>query len=294
MVHVSSYFLGRGLPLQAGFVHSVFSTSLNLMLDGSLVHVGGNDAPLSCLGLSFDACLAERVARGVRQGDEALFDGLGITIRGGGGTFFIDLSDARVVSTRIIPAPSGADASSLREVLGCAGIRDGLGIELDTRAIEALLALSSVAEGRDEEGMGTGDAITFLVGRGLGLTPSGDDLLAGFGTALWFRGAEAPFVRFLSEEVFARTNDIGAAYLRAMSMGHANQDYLDLMRAIALGETGSLERHVANILARGHTSGHDSLLGFSVGMGMLDVVLGKVRLPGGERPVGMVPVGAAS
>ena len=35
-----------------GAVHSVFRTSLNVMLDEFLLHIGSVEAPLSCLGIT--------------------------------------------------------------------------------------------------------------------------------------------------------------------------------------------------------------------------------------------------
>ena len=52
---VSDYALGHLSQRATGTVHSVFSSSLNVELDGLLLHLGSSDAPLSCLGANVDA-----------------------------------------------------------------------------------------------------------------------------------------------------------------------------------------------------------------------------------------------
>ena len=70
---VSSYFLRRVPERGAGEVHSVFRSSLNVMAEGFLVHLGGGDAPLSCLGINMDPGRMGALLPRVRPGDRAVF-----------------------------------------------------------------------------------------------------------------------------------------------------------------------------------------------------------------------------
>ena len=70
---VSDYAWGH-LPQHAmGTVHSVFSSSLNVELDGLLLHLGSSDAPLSCLGANVDAEEMPALVGSAVQGDRAVF-----------------------------------------------------------------------------------------------------------------------------------------------------------------------------------------------------------------------------
>ena len=111
-------------------------------------------------------------------------------------------------------------------------------------------------------------AVEYLVGRGLGLTPSGDDVLMGFGMALRFlycgdvSSMAQAFFETVSSVVPGKTTAVSEAYYRAMGEGYANEDYLDLLAVVRAMDEQALPDALARVLELGHTSGADSLLGF--------------------------------
>lgn len=290
---VSSYALRQIRDGLTGRVHSMFASSLNIELSGNLVHAGSTNASLSCFGMQLAADDMEALLARLRVGDNVVVQSGCLRIYARTQVFDLDFEKACVIDTGV-PClngflPVGMDSVLMGELerldvvahIGLpwpdrsrAAICDlarfsvaCLAVRLDVQSGEAMLRY----QGAQRILAG---AVSYLMGRGLGLTPSGDDVLMGFGTALRFLyGDDEKLVRPFFSEVDARldgvTTAVSEAYLHAMVAGQANKDYLDLLRSIAQGEVVGLRRHVRRIFSFGSTSGADSLLGFAASFGCL-------------------------
>lgn len=168
------------------------------------------------------------------------------------------------------------------------------GPELDRRMAQARAALEAWAPpdgfargerrpGRAAEAMGlladalrSGDAAVAgraahdLAGLGPGLTPSGDDVLAGalLATAVLAPPESAPLRGRIMASARGRTTRISEAYLEAAASGDAGEAWHRLVAGLRgerdgddEGATG-LRAAVRGILAFGETSGADMLTGF--------------------------------
>jgi hypothetical protein len=123
-----------------------------------------------------------------------------------------------------------------------------------------------------------GDAheLASLVGLGVGLTPSGDDVLVGALAALDLVSACSPGARPLRQALVeslplpleARTTRLSAQMLRAAADGLYAEPVLDLLDALADGGASPAHvEHAAAALARlGHRSGRDTLLGIAAAL----------------------------
>jgi hypothetical protein len=106
-----------------------------------------------------------------------------------------------------------------------------------------------------------------LAGLGGGLTPAGDDFLAGAMVWAWLaHPAPAPLCRALVEVAIPRTTTLSAALLRAAARGECSAPWHALLAALSAepSEEGEAEIRAAvhGILAHGATSGADGLAGF--------------------------------
>jgi hypothetical protein len=114
-----------------------------------------------------------------------------------------------------------------------------------------------------------------LAGLGPGLTPAGDDFIAGVLLALAVVRDQTPdqalneIAALLVETSAPRTHEVSAAYLRAAYDGQAGEGWHPLLAALAAGETARIAEAVGPVLATGETSGADMLAGFVVGIGAL-------------------------
>nr|BFE81405.1 hypothetical protein GCM10020093_040060 [Planobispora longispora] len=131
-----------------------------------------------------------------------------------------------------------------------------------------------------------------LVGLGPGLTPSGDDMLAGLlvalrhlgtatgtGRAVWLADWLAAAVTF---DARGRTTPISATLLHCAARGEASGEVLAVLRGLAGRQ--SLEPALHRLLQLGHTSGADLAWGLRIGLSsVLDL-----RDGGGEPGAGAV------
>jgi hypothetical protein len=104
---------------------------------------------------------------------------------------------------------------------------------------------------------------TRLAGLGNGLTPSGDDFLAGVMLWAWLAHATpGPFCQSLLQAAAPRTTTLSAALLRSAACGECSAPWHRLLAALADSDQEQLAATTGQILSLGHTSGGDTLAGF--------------------------------
>jgi hypothetical protein len=121
-------------------------------------------------------------------------------------------------------------------------------------------------------------AVEALIGLGPGLTPSGDDLLAGYMTGLWCtvrkKNDRAQFIRELGQriiELSVRTNDISRTYLFHAVHGQVSSRITALAEAISHAEEPDRILETAEqAMQTGSTSGMDSVTGLLLGISAWD------------------------
>lgn len=120
-----------------------------------------------------------------------------------------------------------------------------------------------------------------LLGVGPGLTPSGDDFLAGvFGV---LHAIQLPHcvhsLWSVVEQHLSLTNAISAAHLRCAAQGRLNEDQHVLLNAVLGGESAAIRRSVQR-LSSDHTSAWDGLAGMATA---LRVLLDRLPVQATER-----------
>jgi len=124
-------------------------------------------------------------------------------------------------------------------------------------------AITSILAGRTDE------AVLHWLGRGPGLTPSGDDVIVGIIATLWSAGAFAgdrlaTLRRSLDRATGKCTTDVSAEYLHYACRGMVAGPLHELFTALHRGD-GPATIEAANRLRNfGHTSGIDTVLGIIV------------------------------
>jgi hypothetical protein len=102
-----------------------------------------------------------------------------------------------------------------------------------------------------------------LAGLGAGLTPAGDDFLAGVMLCAWLtHPAPRRLCHQLVETAAPRTTTLAAAFLRAAADGECSVAWHRLLAALGDGCELRLAAAVQDVLAHGATSGADMLAGF--------------------------------
>jgi hypothetical protein len=107
-----------------------------------------------------------------------------------------------------------------------------------------------------------------MAGLGPGLTPAGDDFLAGVLLALALTREQqgdaelGEIAAMVLDTAASRTHEISAAYLKAAHAGEANERWHHLLSALAGDSPGAIEEAARGVMQIGETSGADMLAGF--------------------------------
>jgi hypothetical protein len=116
-----------------------------------------------------------------------------------------------------------------------------------------------------------------LSGLGGGLTPAGDDFLAGVMLWAWLvHAAPDSFCQWLLDACQPRTVTLSAAILRAAARGECSAQWHQLFLDLQDGSQQRITAAVQGVLAHGHTSGADTLAGF--------LWIGQQSRPAHNRP----------
>lgn len=113
------------------------------------------------------------------------------------------------------------------------------------------------------------EVLRTIIGRGKGLTPSGDDLLIGL---LWIN----EIINILSKEfsnsleglIFqgGLTTDVSINYYKSAFLGDYSSNLIDLSYGLIEFNKGKIKSTLENIIQYGHTSGIDLLSGIALGL----------------------------
>ncbi len=105
----------------------------------------------------------------------------------------------------------------------------------------------------------------YLCGRGVGLTPAGDDMLAGWMAAGWLMYGPLPWFLDACQRIVAvavqQTHVLSQAWLRCAAEGNVALPVVALLEALTREDAAQLERVARSVLAMGATSGRDLIQG---------------------------------
>jgi hypothetical protein len=108
-----------------------------------------------------------------------------------------------------------------------------------------------------------------LAGLGIGLTPTGDDVLMGAIYAAWIihpSEVAGALAKEIANTATPLTTSLSAAWLRAAGRGEAGILWHMFFNALVSGDPLQIQKTMKDILAIGETSGDDAMAGF---MGVL-------------------------
>jgi len=268
---ISSTVAGRLTRVARGQVAAAFARSCYLDLDGRVVALVAPELLNGPLNIVLDAvprAAFAQLAAGqpvrASRSQVAIADILTVTLEG-----------ARPWSPGL-PRLRRAEARELRAALDV--VKAVLASAPAESVAHAASRTARAAEGMDAlySGVRRGDAAMLahaarcLCGLGPGLTPSGDDVLAGLLVALAL--LQPPYAPEARETILAaardRTTRVSLAYLEAAARGEAGEAWHLLVEQ--LDRRGDHPRAVApaaqRVMAAGETSGADMLTGFVLGM----------------------------
>lgn len=250
-----------------GNVHSVFRSAVNL--------VWGDDGWMSLLGppsaLNPEGVLLPRLPR-VARGSLVTVSRAAVSFPERSAWVRLDRARPRelgLTGTAAFGRGTARAFRALRGTLRRRSLSPGLLLGVLDRDWEGDAFLCSgggliEAAARSEDENRTIAHLVALVGLGSGLTPAGDDFLAGFLAASTLFDRAAPvrdiLADELSEKARRRTTAVGCRMLLAACRGEFSAPVVDLVQALAQAR-GSVRREVDGLLCVGGSSGADVLAG---------------------------------
>lgn len=263
----------------SGRVHSVFTRACNLLLDnGTFVALLHPDLPRTPWGLRladappFNACLEPGLAVRVEADSQCLrLHGDSLTVPYGKAREWdaalpplrLSAPAARAALDVLMPLLQAALPSLSPEESHANRVQHALG--------EGRARLGAALHAQDPEQ--TVEAAQSLLGLGPGLTPSGDDLLAGLLAALWavtwpepsaVPGLRTVLAAFVREAAPRATHPVSAVFLTHAAEGLFAEHVRDVL--LTLDAPAGLPAAAARLLAFGASSGADTLSGLCLGL----------------------------
>jgi len=247
-------------------IHSVFRSAINIQTGASLLALVPDTVGGLPNGILLDEAtpLPDLRRVGVRPG--ALVTVLRDVLAVPSARFSVDLGTARTWSPRL-PARDGSGWPRRSTLAWCLARKRSAagGIESLSIARARAAALSAAIGAGDHPGASA--AARTLIGLGPGLTPSGDDVLAGVEAAL--RALRHPVAGFLAgalDDIGDRTTSVSAALLRHAADGEFAERIATVVAALLSGSERDLPDALDRSVAWGATSGSDTLFGILVGL----------------------------
>lgn len=264
---ISNYLKDVLQEYNVGNVHSCFQTSFNFQWGDRLIHVGCPDRPLCCFGMELPEKMIGRMLQSIEQGDFVSYKNGKIVLYGKRDIFTIYTDQMETIDLKFVGKKWISDGalssdtnylkdSFLWQKLQKMKLKEQIGIEQDEK-------FKACCHSLENEGA-SADVVSWLIGRGRGLTPSGDDILLGYGVGLLAldpKGEGEKFLKILSEYIHKQTTDVSLAYYKGLMEGYVNENMMYLLQALKSNNEEETERWLESVRKVGHTSGSDTLLG---------------------------------
>ncbi|MFC5588148.1 DUF2877 domain-containing protein [Sporosarcina soli] len=286
-----------------GKIHSVFTNSFNLAFGEELIHVGAVENGLAPFGMGLDQATAKHLTKLMSVNQAVYWDKRSMSIILPGGIFLL-LSQVKWTDHRMRQLDGERSylkdnfefvASRLLKADWQTGLAETE--EEKKRIVDYLLDSSSSDEGNlvlekleslqklvsHPGDLDAKQVFDYWIGRGLGLTPSGDDCITGICAALSaLEGTDQTFRQqlksYLAEHGRKRTTHIALEYLLYATENKFHSHLLELCYVMDKPRGTEFLHALEEMKKMGHTSGTDTLVG--VLMGIKAAVLLKKRKEG--------------
>lgn len=269
-----------------GTVHSVFRSSLNVKFGERLIHIGDSKTGLAPFGIGLHENDVRHLLKDMKQGtfvtyepDKKILFENGKTINLNRGKIENHLMkqiyyNETVFKTNILSVIDMLKEAhinvgicqTVQEKADLLNYLDGKEVK-DFETIIQIKRLLHFLHGLNED---PEEVLDYWVGRGEGLTPSGDDILTGACAILTIlQGPNHKLLHHLDRYIRAygqdRTTKVGLEYLMYAANRKYHTSIIDLCYALLNRNKTDVHQTINNILQVGHTSGADILIGVLIG-----------------------------
>lgn len=228
-----------------------------------MVNISSKPGFLSSFGINVPESTMNEIQKNVRINDMVTVKRNEIRIYGYQKQIKISLLDSKLEDLTI---PRGTAEniieSKITDRLAKIDFSNEIGMQLTPKTQKVIRYLSEsplIALDVNEE------AILHLIGRGMGLTPSGDDILMGYSMMLMSVGKGKSWLKQIETLLQKRTTDISLAYFKALFDHQASNYLIKLLKSIHNLDIIGIEDGIFQLKKYGGTSGYDTLFGIYLG-----------------------------
>lgn len=250
-----------------GRIQSVFRTSFNVQFQDKLLNFSTIGMSVSPHGCVITKEKMDRVLANGKPGDLVKLENKVFTFYTTGDIFVLDVTEMEEMNLkipRIQLSLQKIEHLDVYQYLSRLAFHDNMGLKNEGAARESFQTLKEVNSRTQEE---VEQAVHYLIGRGDGLTPSGDDVLLGFTMIRQAFLLEDSFIKILEQGTIKRkTTAVSTAYYDSLFAGYVNSLFLAFIFSITPEENNSSAETLVDLITRyGHTSGYDTLFGIYLG-----------------------------
>lgn len=258
---IGAWERGQGKIFASGSIQGIYKSSFNLVFPSGMIHVGSLKKPLCCFGIGVEEGELRKILDSCCENHQAFLKKDGLWIYGKNQQFCLKLDDfiQKDLQIPIINVKEKNLYEDVQMLLECMDLKSHAG--LDTESEKFKTCCEGLIKGNRTE---LKQAVLYLVGRGMGLTPSGDDILLGYTGLLKAAGLHRQVEEILISHVSGNTTEVSLNYYKALFLGYINWDFKKLLEC--LGHKEAAKPYIESIKSLGHTSGWDTLLGLLIGL----------------------------
>jgi len=281
----------RNIPLflinnEIGTVHSLFNNGMNIRMGERLFFIGTTKNGRLPFGIHLKNEKINELLTSISTPSTIIWKEETKELYFENARVYLNFNQAIPYSNRInkLPNHRGISDINLEDMITLlADERTGLDINIDNfllhyltqhekecsdGVVKEIYRLMSAIVSKDVNEIET--VVRYFLGRGKGLTPSGDDHLVGLlAIHTLTETFSLPFIQTLNKIVKHEsvTTDIGKEYLLYALKGEFSSSVTNIMNNLLEKEQQQdLKNHLQQLMAMGHSSGVDTLFGILIGL----------------------------
>lgn len=256
------YFKNRKL----GKIQSKFKNGFNIQFENELVYISYVGTPLSAFGINITKDKFLRILEEIKIDDNVTYKNNNLIIYTLNEIIYLNLEEIENIDLKIPKINSSIEDikdTCLYKVLDRYTFEDYIGLDLGVETKDKIKLLETKDK---DDSFYNSKIMNFFVGRGKGLTPSGDDILTGFTMGLMAFNNNGIFNKWIEEINLIVTKEkttlVSVSYLRSLTRGYISENFLNLINSIDNNNEKTVSEILEKVKSYGHTSGYDTLFGF--------------------------------
>lgn len=275
-----------------GSVHSVFNRSFNLVFGNRLIHIGAKENGMAPFSIGIDQLDAQMLIRKIKPGQTVVWNARSKALHFLSGDV-LSLQSV-VITDHFLPTlpfhrqslernflylieklsadewQTGIVETNVEKKMILEFLAAHSCIPAEHPVIKSFQRLQAFVSGEKQAARPVFD---YWIGRGTGLTPSGDDILTGLCAAFaalkqqndlnWIENLASYMNQYGGE----RTTAVSVAYLTYAAKREFHSHLIQVMESLVQPDGRQLPATLDEMKKMGHTSGTDTLIGVLTGVG---------------------------